>query len=457
MNFCIPDPFSPEQWSRIDEEAMHILQKVGLKVQHAPTLAVLREKAGVHVNGEEVRFEPEVVSEQIRGIGGSGEYDTPVIAGAYSHLLMDPDTNEVRAPRLEDLVRCIRQADALDMGVCCPIVPIDVSGPRQELIMERVTHENARFSYGGGQHTTLAAAEAALEMGQAVGRVQSMEVWVTSPLKIDAQNLDMAWKLRDKKPPVRVNSMPVRGMTGPMPLPGLLALSAAECYGAATVVRLLNVAGRLSYREDAFAPYSMQMNTASVLLSGPEFTQLSLLRVFHARHNGIKNPSAKLLFTTAKMPDLQAGTEKASGALAIKLAGAGCYMAAGTLGGVDIFSPIQLMMDHEIMRYVQKACAPFEFSEDGFLRDVIGEVGAGGSFLDQESTLRNLHETVWQPKLFDESVAQSWLKKGRPSITDKARDTLNALSLRDGPAVSPEVQKELLRIEEYFMSRLERS
>jgi trimethylamine--corrinoid protein Co-methyltransferase len=454
MNFQIQDPLSPEQWNRINDAALHILHNVGLQVRHAPTLDVLRSKKGVHIDGELVRFDPAVVQEEIQGIGGSGDYDTSVIAGAYSHLFMDPHNDEIRTPKMEDLVRCIRQADALEMGVCCPLVPMDVSGPRQELVMERMTHENARFSYGGGQHTTLAAAEAGLEMGKAVGRVQSMEVWVTSPLRIDEQNLDMVWNLRDKKPPVRISNMPVRGMSGPMPLPGLMALSAAECFGAITVLRLLNVAGRLSYREDAFASYAMQMNTASVLLSGPEYTQLALLRVFQARRNGIKNPSAKLLLSSAKASDVQVGTEKTSGALVMKLAGAAAYMAAGTLGGVDIFSPIQLVIDDEIMRYIHKVCAPFEFSEDGFLLDIIGEVGPGGTFLDQESTVSNLHGTVWQPRLFDENVAQAWLKKGMPSLIEKARDRLNALPLREGPAVSSDVQKELLRIEAFFTAKL---
>jgi trimethylamine---corrinoid protein Co-methyltransferase len=454
VNHRIIDPLSEEQWNRVDRDALNILQKVGLKVQHAPTLDVLKRKAGVRIEGDLVRFDPALVKEQVDGIVGSGEYDTPAIAGAYSHLFMDPDSNEVRAPTLADLVGCIRQADALNMGVCGPVVPMDVPGPRQELVMERVTHENARFSYGGGQHTTLAAAEAALEMGKAVGRPQSMEIWINSPLRLDEHNLDMVWKLSDKKPSVRVCNMPVRGMSGPMPLPTLLALSTAECFGAIAVLRLLNVAGRVCYREDAFATYPMQMNSATVLMSGPEYTQLALLRVFQARRHGIESPTAKMLMTSAKMPDAQAGAEKASGSLLMKLAGAGCHMAAGTLGGVDIYSPLQLVIDDEIVRYVDRAAAPVEFSENGFLPDVIEEVGPGGSFLDQESTVAKLHETVWQPRVFNETVAQAWLKKGMPSLVEKARNVLRSLPSREGPAVSPHVQKELLRIEEHFASRL---
>ena len=57
-----------------------------------------------------------------------------------------------------------------------------------------------------------------------------------------------------------------------------------------------------------------------------------------------------MLITSSKMPDAQAGAEKATGSLAMKLAGAGCHMAAGTLGGVDIYSPLQLVIDDQIVR-----------------------------------------------------------------------------------------------------------
>ena len=85
---------------------------------------------------------------------------------------------------------------------------------------------------------------------------------------------------------------------------------------------------------------------------------------------------------------------------------------------------------------------------------MIEEVGPGGSFLDQESTVAKLHEEDLQPRLFNETVAQAWLKKGMPSLIEKARDVLNSLPLCDGPAVPSDVQNELMRIEEHFASKL---
>jgi trimethylamine:corrinoid methyltransferase-like protein len=51
---------------------------------------------------------------------------------------------------------------------------------------------------------------------------------------------------------VRIANMPVRGMSAPITLAGLLAQSVAECLGAATVLQLLGVAKSVAYRVDAF-------------------------------------------------------------------------------------------------------------------------------------------------------------------------------------------------------------
>ena len=156
--------------------------------------------------------------------------------------------------------------------------------------MERVTHENARFSYGGGQHTTLAAAEAALEMGKAVGRAQSMEIWINSPLRLDEHNLDMVWKLKDKKPSVRICNMPVRHERSHAPADALVRFPRRNVSGPWLCCGCWTLPVESAYREDAFATYPMQMNTATVLMSGPEYTQLALLRVFQARRQGNRKP-----------------------------------------------------------------------------------------------------------------------------------------------------------------------
>lgn len=452
MRYEMKNPLTEAHWQSVETAALKILKTTGLKVAHSEVLEKLSVNKGVKIDGTIVRFEPTVVLECVKTVRGSTGYDTHIISGAYSHNYQDPVTGEIRMATLKDLIASVRQADALGSGVCAPVVPMDISGPKQELVMERITHENCRFSYGGGQATSLAAAEAGIEMSAVVNRPHELEIWVTSPLDMDPGGLDVLWKLRHRKPRVRIANVPVRGMSGPISLSGMLAQTTAECLGVATVLRLLDITESINYRIDAFWMYAVDMRTANVLLSGPDYLRLMTLAIFLGKRYGIDNPMGKALLTSSKQPDAQAAAEKSAQALAVGMAGAKTFAAAGTLALDGIFSPLQMIIDFEIMSWLDAYLKPLDFSENDFLLDVIDQVGPNGTFMDQESTAERLREVFWAPKLFSLNADAAWLAEGKPNLIDKARDILNSLKLAEGPIVSNDQQKELKAIENKFSS-----
>ena len=450
----IRDPLREENWQEVEKAALRILEKTGMLVGHAEVLSALAGRGGVHVAGQIVRLEPKLVREHLGAFRGTTDYDTHMISGAYSHQYLDPETNETRRPTLNDLIKSVRQANALGEGVCAPVVPFDVPGPRQELVMERITHENARLSYGGGQATTAAAAEASMEMSAVVHRPHELELWVNSPLNMDPTGLDILQKLRSRRPRVRVTNMPVRGLSAPISLAAILAQTVAECLGAATILHLAGIAGAISFRIDAFWGYAIDMRSTNVLICGPDYLRLAMLSIFLGRRYGVEKPMAKALLTSSKLPDEQAAAEKAAQALAVALAGADTFLAAGTLAGVETFSPVQMIVDHEIMRWLDAFCRPLDFSADDFLLSVIDEVGPGGLFTDHISTVQRYRDVFWKPKLFSLNSYPAWEAEGRPQLLERARDLLNALKLPDEPIVSQEQQRELARIEERLAATL---
>ena len=453
-NWTLDDPLTEDQWQAIEDAALRILEKTGMLAPHGEAQAALAGKPGIRLDGEIVRLDPQLVREHGRSVRGTTTYDTRIITGAYCHHYMDPDSGQVRPPTVDDLVTSVRQAEALGGGVCAPVVPLDVPGYRQELIMERVTHENSRFSYGGGQATSAVTAEAQIEMSTVVNRPHELELWVNSPLNMDPTGLDILWQLRHRRPRVRIANMPVLGMSAPISIAGLLAQTTAECLGAAALLRILNITDSISFRVDAFWGYAVDMRSANVLLSGPDYLRLMLLSNFLGKRYGIAAPMGKALMTASKLPDAQAGAEKAAQALAAAQAGAGTFTAVGTLSLVEIFSPLQMVIDHEIMRWVDSFMRPVDFSEEDFLLDVIDDVGAGGTFLDQPTTAIRCREALWWPGLFTTNAYPSWVGEGKPTVLDKARDLLTALDLADGSLVSSEQQRELARIEEKFTAQL---
>lgn len=456
-NFRLMPILTEEQLEAIDNAALKILKETGVSVPHSETLEVLRSKEGVEVDGEIVRFDPSVVRENSKNIDAAKigpDCTTPEIAGAYCLNYLDPGANKPRGANKEDLIRSIKQADALGMGVCGPVVPLDVPPPHQEIVMERLTLEYARYGYGGGQATSVAAAQAGYEMRNAMGRPGSLELWVNSPLKMDGKGLDIIWKLRHLKPNVTVVNVPVLGQSSPIFISSLLAQTSAECFAGMTIIRLLDLGGAVTYRHDSFGCYSVNMQGGNVLLSGPLYLQLSILRTELAKHNGVAEPSAKVLMTQAKTPGIQSAWEKATQSTVMEMAGAYCHMAAGALACDEIFSPIQLMIDSEILSWVAATAKPVCFSQEELALDIISEVGPGGTFLDHISTAQHMRQVTWRPELLSQNTLSMWLAEGMPSVIEKANDKLNSLELSDEPAVSSEIQKELQKIEQHFLAQV---
>ena len=367
MRFELANPLSEAQWKSVEKAALQILEKTGMAVRHGEALRALSGISGVRVDGENVRFDPKLVKEQSRSVKGTNEYDTHLITGAYCHNYLDPATGQARKATLADLISSARQANALNDGVCAPVVPLDVPGPKQELVMERVTHENCRFSYGGGQVTTVPAAEASIEMSAVVNRPHSLELWIADPLVVDSTGMEILWRLKHRRPKVRICNMPALGMSCPISISGLLAQTVAECLGAATVLKLLDLSDDISYRVDAFWGYSVDMRSGNVLLSGPDYLRLMTLSIFLAKRYGIDAPMAKALLTSSKLPDAQAAAEKSAQALLVSMAGTGTFTAAGALSAAETYSPIQMIVDKEILRWVDAYIRPVDFSEKDFL------------------------------------------------------------------------------------------
>lgn len=453
MQYGLKSMISEEQFNKIEDAAYKILETIGMKVPHGEMLSLLSGCRGVSVNGENVRFERAAVKELIRNVKGCSDYDTHIVAGAYSHNYHDPSTDEIRPSTEHDLIRSIKQANALGLGVCAPVVPLDIPGPRQELIMERLTHEYAKYSYGAGQATHTVTAEASIEMSEVVGRPHGLELWVNSPLTFDGNNLDTLWRLRHKKSKIRAASMPILGMSAPMNLNGILAQSVAECWGAVALLKLLKFKNPISYRIDAFVTYTADMRSGNVLINGPDYLRLLLLAAEIGRHNGIAVPPAKSILTSAKRPGTQAGAEKAAQSLAVAMTGADVYLGLGSLSIAEIFSPIQMIIDVEIIRYVDAVMRPFSFDDD-FALDVIAEVGPGGTFMDQPSTAQNIRKMMWDPQLFSQNALSSWIAEGMPSIEQQAYEVLRELKISDDPVVSEDVQKELKNIENRYSKML---
>jgi trimethylamine--corrinoid protein Co-methyltransferase len=105
--------------------------------------------------------------------------------------------------------------------------------------------------------------------------------------------------------------------------------------------------------------------------------------------------------TDACVPGIQAGVEKAISMYAMVLAGAIGFGTVGHLENAVTFSPLQLVIDNEIARYVRRAVRGIEVNEETLALDLIEEVGINGRTFDHEHTALHYRNEELLSPFFD--------------------------------------------------------
>jgi trimethylamine--corrinoid protein Co-methyltransferase len=131
--------------------------------------------------------------------------------------------------------------------------------------------------------------------------------------------------------------------------------------------------------------------------------------------------------TDSKVPDAQAGIE------------AGITLTLGALAGADIFghlgisgvdqaaSTVMLMMQHEIVSYIERLMRGFEVTDETLGLDVVRDVGHDGNFLGEMHTLRHFREELWFPKLLDRAFWSNWIEEGATKMHERCIAAKDAL------------------------------
>ena len=101
---------------------------------------------------------------------------------------------------------------------------------------------------------------------------------------------------------------------------------------------------------------------------------------------------------------------------------AGANMIYG-LGMIDLGMTLdfgQLVVDNEIAKMTRRILQGIPVSEDTIALEVIRKVGAGGHFLTEPHTLKNMRALQAQTKLFDRQPYAQWELAGRNCLAGRA-------------------------------------
>jgi trimethylamine--corrinoid protein Co-methyltransferase len=434
VNYKVSGGLSQEQLEQLNEKALEILETMGMEIESEKTLTFLEGKPGFIIDKHRVRMERKLLESCIEHSRSSNkqwrpkkdEWNVEILSGYPTHYV-DWHDNQMKPVLQSNLVEMSKLVDVLyDRGVrgSAPGVPQDLDCSIRGVRGYKMGAQLCRCG-GSVPATTLEDVDWIYRMTELTGRGFGLGVYVINPLKADGTTFDQLLQLKGKKFGVGVGCMPMMGISAPINILGAFVIAVASVLGSYAIVKELTDAEHINVE---CRVWPVNMRNLDIVYGLPQMVLSDFIstqvRQFYGWEEGNGCDS---FHSSAIMPDQQASAQRAAYAMAQALNGRRTFRFGGLLGVDMVFSPQQLLLDLEILRYTKYVADGFEFSEKAFSMDVIKNVGPSGSFLLEEETLEDYKKVSWDSDLWLAESLSSWQNNSPKSIMEKAGDEIDEL------------------------------
>ncbi len=442
----------------VHERSLDVLEKVGVRFQSAKACEKLKG-AGCRVDDTDgtVRIPRELVGwavDQLRRdvplaarepakdalLDGSRTYAT--IAGICPYVV-DMDSGRYRAPSLEDLANLTRIADALDaFGIVWYSVSptVDVSAKMADLAATAcmLAHTGKHIM---GQVTRPAEVAYALEIVRLCGDGASLAerpifsaiYCPVAPLQHDGAAVEAAMALAEERVPIDIFSLALAGATSPVTLAGTILQTNCDVLSAVVLLQLVAPGCPLIYSANAGI---MDMQTSRFAVSTPETVLMNVAQIELAHSYGMPALSVGYVSDAGDL-DFRAGLEDMALALPTLLARPDIMTGLGTVGAGQAVSYPKMLLDAEIVGYLDRLLEGVVVDDDHLSVDAITEVGPGGHYLSRKDTrIRVRAGEHWLPRLLARVSYGEW-QRGAPSEVERATEAVSKVLAEHAPAPLP--------------------
>lgn len=453
-------PLNKWELTSIHQASLSILDKVGVQVSEEPFLQLLSDIGGKVEKDGRVRIPRPVVLKVLEMVPHRvvlygrdeipqldvGERRVYLGTGGAAINILDLDSGEARDPTLADLGNIAWLVENLDhihfllRPVVAKDVPAEILDVNKFYVCLANTNKHVMASAKSPDlakdvielAATIGGGEDALQAQPIISFIVS---WMISPLKLDTKASEVLAMVVEKGLPVVLSSAPVAGSTAPATLGGLLAeVHAEELFGLVLAQAIREEAPVLYGPVPAVA----DMRTMGYCGGAIESGLLNVACVQLARL--IKVPiCADAGLTDSKLPDIQAGYEKAANILLVALAG-GNYIhhAAGMLESMLTVAYEQFVIDNDIIGMALRALQGITVNHRTLATKVIEAVGPGGNFLTQRHTLDHIRGSEYFfPATPDRQPRSAWEEAGGLDARERARAIAREILQKDRPVLIP--------------------
>lgn len=466
-------PLSPEQIVTIHEASLKILEVTGITYEQGldDTIQML-EKNGATIDRERkiIQFSEKMITEQVAKApekvilcGQDPKNDLDLTenrvhlgTGGAAIKILDPETGDVRATTLKDLYDVSRLVDQLENihFLVRPCIPTDIDETDYDINMFYTClkacskHVMSGVNNEQGLNDVIEMASliaGSFEKLQKRPFISVITSFAISPLKLCTQSTRIMQEAIRNRIPVALSSAPMAGSTSPLTMAGTLAQLHAEQLAGITICQLTNPGAPLLY---GGIPGMANLKTMGYSGGAVECGMMNAAIHQMAHHIKVPNYNSSGL-TDSKVPDTQAGYEKAFTALLASMGGSNyIHHSAGMLESMLTIAHEQFVIDDEIIGNCCKVLKGIEVDAEHLALEVIEAIGPGGNFMTSPHTMAHMRSEYYNGNgVTDRKSRDKWEQGGSLNTRQRALEMAKKLLSNPEPSYISEMIDKTIRNE----------
>ena len=452
--------------SKIHTASMNILDKIGINFYDPEAIDVFKQH-GFHADGHTVHMRESQIRKALNTVPAqflvaARNPEKSVTIGG-NHLVMAPGYGAsimITADRkqregcmddYDNFCKLVQTSSALDMNGCLMMDPSDRL-PRyahMDMLKSNLILCDKPFI---GSAVSRQAALDSIEMAGLVwgGKDQLLNTPVMisiissmSPLQYSAEMTGALIEYARHGQVNMIGLLMMAGATGPVTLPGLLALQNAEMLAGITLTQLVNPGAPVIYGGTSTVT---DMRTGGLAIGAPELSMIQNATVQMGQFYGLPTRGSGGL-SDAHCPDMQAGIESTLALSTTVMSGANFILhACGIMGSYQSMNYQKFLADEEICSMLRRMLKPIDVTEDRLDLDSIKSIGIGGEYLTHPNTLAHCRTEIYLSNVMSRDDFTTWHDKGGKTVSERLLEIFEKrMQTYVQPDIAPEIVKDLER------------
>ena len=455
---------SADQIEAIHQAALRILRDLGMKVLD-PDTRTRFEQAGATVDGEMVRFDPEMVEPicstapsvftlHARNpahdlVMGDDMMSFAAVNSAPNVADLDGGRRTGNRHDFRNLIRLTQSLNSIHFVCGYPVEPVDLHPSVRHLDATDdllTLSDKAIHVYSLSRQRNIDAIEM-IRIARGVTEDELDEqpsictiINTNSPLTLDGPMSIGTIEMARRNQVVCVTPFTLAGAMAPITLAGALAQQHAEALVGLMLTQIARPGSPFVY--GSFTS-NVDMQSGAPAFGTPEFWKSTIIGGQLARRLNVPFRSSNAC--AANAVDAQAAYESMFSLWGAIEAGVNWLQhAAGWMEGGLHASFEKMVLDADLLHMVSASLDPVAIDDASLALDAIAAVGPGGHFFGTDHTQARFRTEFYRPMVSDWRNYESWFEAGAPDAAQHANRLVKAfLAEYEPPPMDDAVRAEL--------------